>query len=94
MLDVNQASRRRIGSRATALSFCRIEHANTHNLGCGTHFVGFLWDSVTHRCAQYGNQPRGRLLIYQLKQSVNIQDVDSGGRGRKFKSSHPDHFVR
>jgi len=84
MLDVNQACRRRIESRANTLSFCRIEHANRHNLGCGTHFVGFLWGSVTHRYAQYGNQFRGRLLVYQLKQAVNIRDLDSGGRGLKF----------
>ena len=47
---------------------------------------------VLHRYAQYCNVVRGRLLIYQQKQSINIQDLDSGGRGRKFESSHPDQL--
>jgi len=26
--------------------------------------------------------------------SVNIQDLDSGGRGRRFKSSYPDQYFQ
>jgi len=54
--------------------------------------AGLLRESVLHRYAQYCNCVRGRLLIYYLKQSVNIQDLDSGGWGRRFESSHPDQF--
>ena len=46
--------------------------------------AGLLRESVLHRYAQYCNVVRGRLLIDQQKQSVNIQDLPSGGRGRKF----------
>ncbi len=52
--------------------------------------VGLLRESVLHRYAQCCNVVRERLLIDQQKQSVNTQDLDSGGRGRKFESSHPD----
>jgi len=54
--------------------------------------AGLLRESVQHRYTQYCNVVRERLLIDQSKQSVNIQDLDSGGRGRKFKSSHPDQY--
>ncbi len=54
--------------------------------------AGLLRESVLHRYAQYCNVVRRRLLIGQLKQSVNIRDLDSGGRGRKFESSHPDQY--
>ena len=61
-----------------------------------------------HRYARYCNIVRGRLLIDQQKQSVNIRDLSSGGRGPlknriepvdiaiallcSFKSSHPTVF--
>jgi len=41
--------------------------------------VGLLRESVLHRYALYCNVVRGRLLIDQQKQSVNIQDLSSGG---------------
>ena len=41
--------------------------------------VGLLWESVLHRYARSCNVVRGRPLILYLKQSVNIQDLDSGG---------------
>jgi len=47
-----------------------------------------------HRSAQSCNLVRGRLLILYYKQSVNTQDLDSGGRGRKFKFSHPDQYFQ
>jgi len=53
--------------------------------------AGLLRESVLLRYAQCCHLVRGRLLIRFLHQSVNTQDLDSGGRGRKFKSSHPDH---
>ncbi len=56
--------------------------------------VGLLRESVLHRYAQYCNLVRGRLLIDQQKQSVNIQDLVSGGRGRRFESSHPDQYFQ
>ena len=52
-----------------------------------TESVGVLRECVLHRYAQYCNRVRGRLLILYLKQSVNIQDLDSGGRGRRFTKS-------
>jgi hypothetical protein len=56
--------------------------------------AGLLRESVLHRYAQFCHLVRERLLIHYLNQPVNIRDLSSGGRGRKFKSSHPDHFVR
>ena len=56
--------------------------------------AGLLRDSVLHRCARYCKSVRGRLLISQLKQSVTVQELDSGGRGRKFESSHPDQILK
>jgi hypothetical protein len=47
-----------------------------------------------HRCAQYCNIVRRRLLIWLLKQSVNIRDPASGGRSREFESRHPDHYFQ
>ena len=55
--------------------------------------AGVLRESVLHRYAQYCNVVRRRLLIDQQKQPVNIRDLDSGGRGRKFESSHPDQLL-
>ena len=52
--------------------------------------AGLSRESVLHRYAPCCNLVRGRLLINQLNQSIRIQDLDSGGRGRRFKSSHPD----
>ena len=51
------------------------------------YHVGLLWESVLLRYALYCNVVRGRLLIDQQKQSVKIQDLDSGGRGRNFTKS-------
>ena len=56
--------------------------------------AGHLRESVLHRNAQYCNLVRGRPLISQLKQSVSFQHPDSGGRGRRFKSSHPDQVQK
>jgi hypothetical protein len=54
--------------------------------------AGLLRESVLHRYAQFCHLVRERLLIHYLNQPVNIRDLSSGGRGRKFKSSHPDQF--
>ncbi len=46
--------------------------------------MGVLRESILQFYALYCNLIRKRLLILFLKQSVNIRDLDSGGRGRKF----------
>ena len=41
--------------------------------------AGLLRESALHRYALYCNVVRERLLIHFLNQSVNTQDLDSGG---------------
>jgi hypothetical protein len=51
--------------------------ADTCDLFASRMTAGLLRESVLHRYAQYCNVVRGRLLIDQQYQSVNIQDLDS-----------------
>jgi hypothetical protein len=67
--------------------------ADIRNLFASPMAAGLLRESVLHRYAQCCIVVRGRLLIHFLNQSVNTQDLDSGGRGRKFESSHPDQVL-
>ncbi len=66
------------------------QNADIRDLFASPMAAGLLRESVLHRYAQSCNVVRGRLPIDHLKQSVTIQDLDSGRRDRKFKSSHPD----
>ncbi len=65
--------------------------ADIRDLFASPMAAGLLRESVLHRYAQYCNVVRGRRLIHHKKQSVNIRDLDSHGRGHWFNPSITHH---